>query len=412
VILDWPGCRNARDVGGLPTTDGSAVRFRALLRSDHHADLTPAALGAVRAAGISRVIDLRRDREVAEQPSPFAGDPVYRHVPVLEDVIAYDHPDDSYGPLLDHNQPRLAAAFRAIASAPPGGVLVHCHSGRDRTGVVVALALAVAGVAADVIAEDYALTGNSPAVTMRTTLDHVERQYGGVHAYLKTIGVSQEEIDAVRDRLREPAFLTETRNGYDRFAAEYADMFRDGLVGRVWDRAVLNGFAELVHAEPGPVVEAGSGPGEITAYLKDRGLDITGIDLSPQMVAIARRTNPAIRFDVGSMTAIARPDASLAAVVAWYSIIHVPDEEIPAVLGEFRRVLRPGGHLALAFQVGSAARHVRDLTFRRRRTEQVAGMLAEAGFRLCVETVRAAGDEGQAESLPQAFMVARRPAES
>ena len=411
MILDWPGCRNARDVGGLPTEDGSATRFRALLRSDHHGHLTAAATQAVRSAGISRIIDLRRDRELAEHPSPFAADAVYRHAPVLLDVVTYEYPDDSYGPLLDHNQDRLAAAFRAIADAPPGTVLVHCRGGRDRTGVLVALALGAAGVPADVIAEDYALTEDSPAAVMLNTLDHLERRYGGVRAYLKEIGVSDAEIDAVRDRLREPAFLTETRTGYDQFAAEYAELFRDWLADRTWDRAVLGGLAELVQAEPGPVLDAGSGTGEVTAYLTKLGLDVRGIDLSPEMVAIARRNHPSITFETASMTAVPRPDATFAAVVAWYSTIHIPDQELPTVLTEFRRVLRPGGHVALAFQVGEEAKAVRDITFRRRLPAQVADLLAAAGFEMVVETVRAPGREGVAERLPQAYVVARKPAE-
>ena len=410
MILDLPGCRNARDVGGLPTVDGAATRFRALLRSDHHGELTAAGLESIRTAGVSRVIDLRRDREVAAHPSPFAGDPVYSHVAVLPDVTTYEYPDDSYGPLLDNNQERVAAAFRAIADAPPGGVLVHCRGGRDRTGVLVALALSVAGVTPDAIAEDYALTENSPATTMLNTLDHLEREYGDVPAYLRKVGVSQAEIDAVRDRLREPAFLTETRDGYNRFAADYAEMFRNDLARRIWDRALLSGFAELVHAEPGPVLEVGSGPGEVTAYLKSLGLDVSGLDLSPEMVAIAGRDHPSISFETGTMTAIARPDASLAAVVAWYTLIHIPDEDIPTVLKEFRRVLRPGGYVALAYQVGDEPRHVRDVTFRRRRPGQVAEMLRAAGFEVRFEAVREPDDEGQAQPLPQAYMVVRSPA--
>ncbi|MEV4702723.1 tyrosine-protein phosphatase [Actinoplanes sp. NPDC049316] len=407
--LDWPGCRNARDLGGLPTADGSAIRPRALLRSGHHAGLTPDGIAGVRAAGVSRVVDLRRDTERDARPSPFAGDPGYVHASVLLDVITYEYPDDSYGPLLDHNQQRVAAAFRAIAEAPPGAVLVHCHGGRDRTGVLVALALGVAGVAPDVIAEDYALTADSPAATMRNTLDHLDDAYGGVHAYLRRIGITEDEIDAVRTRLREPAYLAETRDGYDRFAAEYAGLFGDAGARHVWERAMLAGFAELVRAEPGPVLEVGSGIGTITAYLKGLGLDVSGIDLSPEMVAIARRDHPSITFGTGTMTALAHPDATLAAVVAWYSIIHLPDEEVSAALTEFRRVLRPGGYAFLAFQVGDEARHVRDITFHRRRPGQVAGMLREAGFELCLESVRAPDQEGLAEHLPQAYLLARLP---
>ncbi|PRY32276.1 tyrosine-protein phosphatase [Pseudosporangium ferrugineum] len=408
MILDWPGCRNARDVGGLPTVDGASIRAGALLRSDHHARLTPAAMERIRAAGVSRIVDLRWPHELDEHPSPFAGDPVYVHVPLLMDPITYDYTDESYGPLLDHNRKHVAAAFRAVATAPPGGVLVHCHGGRDRTGIVVALALAAAGVAPAAIAEDYALTADALAATMLNTLDHAEREYGGVEAYLRTAGVTRSEIDAVRERLREPSFLTEARAGYDAFAGEYADRFRDELAHKHWDRALLNGLADVLRAAPGPVLDVGSGPGVVTAYLKGLGLDVSGVDLSPEMVAIARRDHPGIPFTTGSMTSLNRPDATVAAVVAWYSIIHVPDEELPTVLAEFRRVLRPGGHLFLAFQVGDDERHHRGLTFRRRRPAQVTDALRTAGFEIRLETVRAPDDYVVLkEQSPQAYVLAR-----
>jgi SAM-dependent methyltransferase len=410
VILDWPACRNARDLGGLPTQDGGRIRAGALLRSDDHAGMTTATVSAVRAAGVSRVVDLRRPRELAQRPSPFAGDPIYVHAPVLRDKIDYEFPDDSYGPLLDHNKERVAAAFRAIAEAPPGGVVVHCRSGRDRTGTLVALALTVAGVGPEVVAEDYALTENSPAVNMLNTLLHAEQRYGGVESYLRGIGVEQRHLDAVRERLREPAFLTETRRGWDAFAEEYAERFRDEPAARIWDRALLAGFAELVGVAPGPVVEVGSGPGNTTAHLHGLGLDVTGIDLSPRMVAVARRDHPQVHYEVGSLTAIDRPDASLAGLVAWYSIINLPDDALPAVFAEFRRVLAPGAPVILAFQIGDDVRVLEDITFHRRRPEAVAALLAAAGLEPVLRTVREPAEyPGQVEQVPQAYLVARRP---
>jgi hypothetical protein len=344
---------------------------------------------------------------VAARPSPFAADPVYTHLPLLMDEITYAYPDDSYGPLLDHNTECVAAAFRAIAEAPPGGVLVHCHGGRDRTGVLVALALTVAGVGPEVVADDYARSGNSPAATMRNTLAHAERGYGGVEPYLRSIGIEQHHLDAVRDRLREAVFLTETRNGWDVFAEEYADLFRGELAAKIWDRALLSGFAELVRAAPGPVVEVGSGPGVVTAHLHGLGLDITGIDLSPAMVAVAGRDHPQVRYQVGSMTDLHLPDASLAGLVAWYSVINVPDEALPAVLAEFFRVLAPGAPAILAFQVGDETRVRKNISFRRRRPEAVAESLTAAGLEVVLQTVR---EPGPGERSPQAYVLARRPA--
>jgi hypothetical protein len=354
-------------------------------------------------------VDLRRAGELEQQPSPFAGDPIYTHRPLLPEEITYPHPDDSYGPLLDHHRELVAAAFRAVAEAPPGGVLVHCHSGRYRTGVLVALLLTVAGVGPEVAAEDYARTEDAPAVTMRNTLAHVERQYGGVEAYLLGAGVGRHHLDAVRDRLREPAFLTETRNGWGAFAAEYAERFRDELAAKVWDRALLSGFAELVRAAPGPVVDVGCGPGAVTAYLHGLGLDVAGIDLSPEMVAIARRDHPQVRFEVGSMTELDRPGASLAGLVAWYSIIAVPDDALPAVFAGFHRVLAPGAPVVLTFQVGEDSRVVRGFTVHRRRPEAVAALLAEAGLEPVLQTVRQPAEHpGLVEQTPQAYLVARR----
>jgi protein tyrosine/serine phosphatase/SAM-dependent methyltransferase len=408
VILDWPACDNARDLGGLPTQDGGRIRTGALLRSGHHARLTPAGVEAVRAAGVTRVVDLRRARELQRDPSPFAGDPVYAHVPLLMDEINYEITPDSYASLLDHNGEHVAAGFRAIAEAPPGGVVVHCHGGRDRTGTLVALALSVAGVAPETIAEDYALSEDAAAVNMRNTLAHAERVYGGVEAYLLGIGVEQRHLDAVRERLREPAFLAETRAGYDAMAAEYAERFRGELDSKLWDRALLGGFAELVRAAPGPVVEVGSGPGVTTAYLKVLGLDVSGIALSPEMVAIARRDHPGVRFEVGTMTDLDRH--SLAGLVAWYSIIHIPDELLPGLFAGFRRALAPGGHVLLAFQVGDEPRVLRGVTFHRRRPEEVAGLLSAAGLELRLRVVREPTDYPSiSEQVPQAYLLARRP---
>ena len=201
--LDWPDCRNVRDLGGLPTADRGRIRSGALIRSDSHFRLTPAGVAAIRAAGVSRIIDLRRRWECERYPSPFAGDPIYRHVPMLADVLGYDPPADSYAPMLDHNGGRIADAFGELAAAPPGGVVVHCHGGRDRTGGLVALALAVAGVAPGVIADDYARTDGTDPVAMRNTLLHVDRVHGGAGAYLDRIGVPRCRVDAVRRRLRD-----------------------------------------------------------------------------------------------------------------------------------------------------------------------------------------------------------------
>jgi protein-tyrosine phosphatase len=200
-MLDWPNCTNVRDVGGLDTVDGRRTRMEALIRSDSPHLLTPAALDAVRSSGIRRILDLRWAFEVANDPSPFAADPIYRHAPLLNDELDYEIVEDTYGPMFDHNKPRVATAFRALADAPAGGVLVHCHGGRDRTGGLVALALAVAGVPTEAIAAEFALTADTEAVTMLNTFEHLNARYGGVIGYLDDIGVPRRHQHAVRERL-------------------------------------------------------------------------------------------------------------------------------------------------------------------------------------------------------------------
>lgn len=200
----------------------------------------------------------------------------------------------------------------------------------------------------------------------------------------------------------EPAYLTSTRAAYDTIAADYAAHFRDAPIPAL-ERAIHGAFAELVLAAGGgQVLEAGSGPGEVTARLRGLGLDISGIDLSPRMVEVARQAHPGIRFDVGSMTALDLPGGALAGLVAWYSLIHIPAGEVAGVLTEFRRVVAPEGYLLVAFQVGdeplhraTAFGHEIALDFRRLRPEQVATQLREAGFVVVGELVRETGRRGE-----------------
>jgi protein-tyrosine phosphatase len=200
--LHWPGCGNVRDLGGLPTAAGGRTRHGALIRSDCHSHLTAAGVAAVRATAVARILDLRWSRECERHPSPFAADGFYRHVPLLMDVLPYDPPDDSYAPMLDHNGDRIARAFRALATAPPGGAVVaHCHGGRDRTGGLVALALAASGVEPEAIVADYARTPDTDPAAMRNTITHLATRYGGAEPYLLHIGVPRPDIESVRRRL-------------------------------------------------------------------------------------------------------------------------------------------------------------------------------------------------------------------
>jgi SAM-dependent methyltransferase len=207
-------------------------------------------------------------------------------------------------------------------------------------------------------------------------------------------------------------WLADTQTSYDTVATSYADQVRNLLDETPYERAVLALFADLVHtAGGGPVADVGCGPGRITAYLRELGVDTFGIDLSPAMIEVARRDHPGLRFEVGSMTDLDLADASMAGLVAWYSLIHVPDDEIGSVFTHFRRVLRPGGPLLLSFHVGDESRlktqgyggHPMKVYVHRRQPGQVAAWLNDAGF-----TIEAQMTLSSAESTLGGILFARR----
>jgi SAM-dependent methyltransferase len=207
--------------------------------------------------------------------------------------------------------------------------------------------------------------------------------------------------------------LDETRTAYDVVAADYADLLRDRLADSPYERAVLGAFAELVPAGA-RVADVGCGPGRITTHLHDLGLDVFGVDLSPGMIAVARRDHPHIRFDVGSMTGLDLPDEALGGLVAWYSIIHTPPERRPAVFAELHRVLAPGSPLLLAFQVGDERVHIQEgyghsvsLHAYRLDPDRIAAELAEAGLPVHARLIE---EQQPAAKTPQAYVVARKPA--
>ncbi|MGV9643153.1 class I SAM-dependent methyltransferase [Streptomyces sp. NPDC004822] len=212
-------------------------------------------------------------------------------------------------------------------------------------------------------------------------------------------------------------FLEATRASYDTIATAYTERFPNRPSdGHPLDRALIGAFAGLAGAHaPAPVADLGSGPGSVTAHLHGLGLTVFGVDLSPGMVALARRTHPALRFHVGSMTALDLPDGTLGGIVALYSTIHLPDERLSEACAEMARVLRPGAPVLLAFQSGDAEARMHlaerfgrdvDLTYHWRTPEAVAARLTEAGLRVTARTVREPVGE---ERRPRAFLLAERP---
>lgn len=243
--LVWDGCLNVRDLGGHPTDDGTETRFGSIVRADAVGRLSTEGWKALVDYGIRTVIDLRGDHERADDPpGEFPVD--VRHIPFLEasepewEVIADELerlaelpvPEatrEAYVIFLERFKPNVGAAFRTIAEAPEGGVVVHCVGGKDRTGLLTALLLHVAGVATEDIAADYALSEErlrprhdawleaaeteaerkrleritqTPPQAITGLFEELERRYGSVEGYLRSAGVSERDLELARARLR------------------------------------------------------------------------------------------------------------------------------------------------------------------------------------------------------------------
>lgn len=216
----------------------------------------------------------------------------------------------------------------------------------------------------------------------------------------------------LQDSPREAA----TRTSYDAIAETYTGWIADELTAKPHDRAVLGAFSELVLATgDSQTLEIGCGPGRITAFLAALGLTPTGLDLSPAMIALATRHYPAFDFVTGTMTALPYGDDSFSGLLAWYSIIHVPDESLHTVFAEAARVLRPGGLFQLAFQLGDRVDHQSeaagfdvDLDFHRRSIDQVLTVLDEHGFAPVTRLEREPDQAGQfPETTRQGYLLVR-----
>jgi protein-tyrosine phosphatase len=234
--LAWDACLNVRDLGGLTTRDGRRVRRGALVRSDQLCRLSDGGRAALLAHGVRTVIDLRNAAEAQRDPDPTLHEQGvdYRLIPQQDDQL-WQQPEwvartraERDALVLDQRGEHITAMARAVASAAPGGVLIHCLAGKDRTGIAVALLLGLVGVSEADIAADYALSEMSLAAelkvalaaapdeeerarivrsydarpeTMLATLAHLQTRHGGAKAYLTRAGLSDADIDRISARL-------------------------------------------------------------------------------------------------------------------------------------------------------------------------------------------------------------------
>lgn len=235
--LTWPHCYNTRDLGALPTAGGKTTRWRALIRSDILTRLNQEGQQALLDYGVRTIIDLRSPREAEEEPLAFVNDvpaltylnqPLEKYYPHVSDLISQAQSrGEVYCIVLDHYPDAVAAVMRAVIESPPGGIVIHCHAGKDRTGIVAALLLRLAGVPPEIVAADYAesqlrlwplyeqivaqagdadpvdfwLQPTATVDMMYMMLDHLETRYGGVAHYLQAAGLTSHEIDQLKGRL-------------------------------------------------------------------------------------------------------------------------------------------------------------------------------------------------------------------
>ncbi|MFN8474034.1 MAG: class I SAM-dependent methyltransferase [Anaerolineae bacterium] len=205
------------------------------------------------------------------------------------------------------------------------------------------------------------------------------------------------------------------KTSYDRIAHDYVEHIYGELTHKPLDRALLNRFADNVRGR-GTVCDMGCGPGHVARYLHERGVDVVGVDLSPGMVAEARRLNPDIAFREGSMLALDEADAAWAGMTAFYCIIHIPPGEVTKALREMRRVLEPGAPLFLAFHVGDEVLRPDEMwgqpvaiDFIFYRPEAMVSYLTEAGFAVEEVIERPPYPDVEHQSH-RAYIFARKPA--
>ena len=243
-LLSWDGCLNVRDLGGHHLVAGGSTRYGRIVRADSVRQLTDDGWDALVAYGVRTVVDLRMPSE-REEDSP--GDPPVEvvHAPFLREreqaewdeihaigaAAGDDHvagTRDVYLALLDSSREEVAAALTAVAAASEGGVLVHCQAGKDRTGLVTALLLDLAGAERRSIADDYALSGTmlaemladwvdeasddaerarrtrlsaTPAAAMLEVLRELDARHGGARGFLLAAGATEADLDRVAGRL-------------------------------------------------------------------------------------------------------------------------------------------------------------------------------------------------------------------
>ena len=208
--------------------------------------------------------------------------------------------------------------------------------------------------------------------------------------------------------------IQETQRSYDQVAVDYAERFKDEMDDKPFDRDCLDRLAQEV-GELGPICDLGCGPGQIARYLHGRGVKTLGVDLSPNMIAEAKRLNPENHFHQGDMLSLPDADESWGGIAAFYCIIHIPRERIVEALLEIKRVLKPGGVLLVTFHIGTEVKHLDEwwekpvnIDFAFYLPSEMEDWLREAGFEMIETLIREPIPEVEV-ATQRAYVFARKP---
>jgi uncharacterized protein YceH (UPF0502 family) len=266
------------------------------------------------------------------------------------------------------------------------------------------------------------LRGPQPAGALRTRTERLhafpdraaveaclQRMAGRAQPLVRMLPRQPREQDARWIHLLGPVDLPAAASGT---TAPVVDRDLDDLPFERW---LLDRVA--AHAGTDPVVEVGCGPGHVTAYLAEAGADATGLDLTPEMVAQARERHPDGVYEVGDLRTLMRPvnGSGWAAVLAWYSLIHLAASELPGALGALTRPMSPGGLLVLALHAGAEVRHHDtwfghdvDLDVVLHEPADVVAVVERAGL-VDVEWYRRGPVTARGETTERLYVVARKP---
>jgi protein-tyrosine phosphatase len=235
-LIEWDGCFNVRDLGGLPLRGGGTTASGVVVRADDLARLTTKGRPQFEALDASGVLDLRSTWEVEHWPSPVAGMGIYENTPLWNEAMSTATKGltltEAYWAMAVRLRPELTRVFERLAvRSRQGTVVVHCFSGKDRTGLVSALLLDAAGAEREAIAEDYALSGlclreifdgwlaaadpseradlaqqlSAQPTTILSVLEKLDETFGGTKAFLLECGLASPHLEELCGRLASAA---------------------------------------------------------------------------------------------------------------------------------------------------------------------------------------------------------------